>query len=383
MAEKHFYRFPTVDFFGKSMPGVLFTLFSISLLPARLITENEFIASMSLAVVVTGIFIVIVVGFTVGQGLNTATIVIQKSIYWIGLNVHRSLHFVGFPDYRFWTELILDGETDEKNPGDDESGEAETGGESTVVEQRTDGGPAEDSGERATNDERKDSTEDSAVRGDRTVAYTLYLRMKFWMWMRYLNFKTIFIPHRTAFENRLQRHMAEDKPEKYPNVELFRDRYEAMTDELGESAAPFPSEGETVYDVEVSEDLYPLVSSYLTQQGSTRSQRHKALYVFCRNTTNVLFLFAIAYAFMAIAPIFFQSLLTPGPDTYVATLLSTEFKKTVDIEIYHLSILLLVASVNFMYASGEYKRYYIEYMIADFNHAAPSDLEREERDQSD
>lgn len=380
MTEKHFYRFPTVDFFGKSMPGVLFTLFSISLLPARLITENEFITSMSLAVVVTGIFIVIVVGFTVGQGLNTATIVIQKSIYWFGLNVHRLLHFVGFPDYRFWTELILDREPDEKRPGDDELGETETGGESTVVERKTDGGAPEESTATVTDDDRSDSTENGSVRSDRSIAQKLYLRLKFWVWMRYLNFKTIFIPHRTAFENRLQRHMAENKPEQYPNVELFGDRYEAMADELGESTPPFPSEGETVYDVTVSDDLYPLVSSYLTQQGSTRSQRHKALYVFCRNTTNVLFLFAVAYAFLAIAPTFFQELLTPGPDTYIATLLSNVFEKAVDIEIYHLSVLLLVASVNFMYASGEYKRYYLEYMIADFNHAAPSRGEREQSD---
>lgn len=377
MADKHFYRFPTMDFFGKSMPGVLFTLFSISLLPAQLITENEFITSISLAVVITGIFTVIVVGFTVGQGLNTLTIVIQKLFYWFGLNVYRLLHLAGFQDYRYWTELKLNREMDQEQQNGKET---ETDGESTVAEREMGNETPEDGGKTVSYGEGTDSTENSVTQSEQTIARTLYLRTKFWIWMRYLNFKPIFIPHRTAFENRLQRHMAEERPEEYPNVELLRDRYNAMTAELGESAPPFPSEGKTVYDVEVSGDLYPLMSSYLTQQGITRSQRHKALYVFCRNTTNVLFLFALAYTFMALAPFFFNHLLTSGPDTYIATLVSVEFKDMINIKIHHLSLLLLAASVNFMYASGEYKRYYIEYMIADFNHAAPK---REKNGKSD
>lgn len=348
MPDEHFYRFPTVDFFGKSMPGVLFTLLSLSLLPYELVTSTEVPPSMTLAVVVTAIFVVLVVGFTVGQALNTVTIVIQKSIYWLGLNLYRFLDFVGIPDNRYWAELVLE---DTNNPDSNTS--------------------------RPTSKDVKDGTGDTILLVPldtvvwNQVKKKITQRTKFWLWKRYVNFKRVFVPHRKTFENRLKRHLARKKPENYPNVELFEDRYSALTAELDGRTPDFPTISETAQGVDIPEDLYTHVSSYLTYQGVSRSQRHKALYVFCRNTASVLFIFATIYAFMSVAHLFVGLLITKGPDTFIATVLHEKVRDTVALETWHLSGLLFGLMINFLYSTGEYKRYYIEYMIADFNHTAP------------
>lgn len=315
MIEKHFYRFPTVDFFGKTMPGVIFTLLSIPLLPFQVLENGNNAISESLPLVILFIFVVIVVGFAVGQGLNTVTVIFEKSVYRIGINMYRLAHFMGIPDYEFWEELELE------------------------------------------------SREDGPTHDEEDLKTIQYQRVKLWFWKRYINFKRIFLPHRQSFANRIQRHKADEKPEFYDDIELFESQYRAMAHELHGNPPPYPNDQETVDEVVVPDELYPIVSSYLTNQDIQRAQRYKSLYIFCRNVAVVSLFYTGIYGIAA-----FHSVISGGLPPIVS--------ESVQSDLFGISpvvpIVLLTTSLIFFYSTGEYKRYYIEYLIADFIHTSPS-----------
>lgn len=298
MPERHFYRFPSVDFFGKSMPGILFTLLAIPILPETLFSEIVgSIEQVTLALVVVGIFLIIVVGFSIGQGLNTVSIIFERIVYTVGLIISNKSQLE--VDYQRWGDRDQQDEVNSIN----------------------------------------------------------------WIRNQFESFKRIFVPHRILFNDWIRRHLADDHPSHQHKIALFRDTYEEYGGKLGRNLPKLPHSGESTTDIHIPNDIYILVSDYLTHKGVNRARRHKSLFVFCRNAAVTTGYFTFIYGLVlydvnnddfillnrendtVLAHLFADGLIDPG---------------------YPIIIVLATTSVIFLYGISIYKRLYVEYMIVDF-----------------
>jgi len=314
MVERHFYRFSSVDFFGKSMPGVLFTLFGVLFLPEPLYTSVvSFVDAVNLAVVVSAFFIIVVVGFTAGQGINIVAIILQRVLYTTGYLISEIARNRGFPDYEYWAEVKF-------------------------------------------TDSTKDGSGKSAI----------VLNFKYWIWNRYVNIKRGLVPHRIIFNDWIRRHISPNRPDgNEPKIETFIEKYDAHSSAVSNKtpSIPTPSPSQHINDIDVPEDVYLLVSDYVSHHGPVRSRRHKALFVFCRNTAIALALYTILVTVVAL-DVAFESfhLLTPEFDTVLANLIHNEILAPS----YVLPSVLFGSTFIFIYAIGIYKKMYLEYLIMDF-----------------
>lgn len=179
-----------------------------------------------------------------------------------------------------------------------------------------------------------------------------------WYLDRHRNFKRIFVPHRVAFEDWIKRHRAEQRRDQ-PKIDLFEEQYRKLLGDFHETGPTFPAHGSKPREVDVPEDTYLLVSDYLTHHGVNRARRHKAL--FCQNTAVAL----LFYAVVILDRRFRLSLLTPDPDTVLAHLIHQDVIHPA----WPLPVGLLLASLVFLYATGVYKEFYLEYLIVDFVHS--------------
>lgn len=111
------------------------------------------------------------------------------------------------------------------------------------------------------------------------------------------------------------------------------------------------------YGVETPEDMnqiYSVVVSTLAENNYDRAFRFQARYSFCRSMWMVLTLLAATYFYTTLTPpVFIPSELIYEP--YISRLL--------DSVIIYLSGSLLLISLVFAFASGSYKKYYIDYLI--------------------
>jgi hypothetical protein len=109
---------------------------------------------------------------------------------------------------------------------------------------------------------------------------------------------------------------------------------------------------------------YPVIASYLVSSGAEKFERFKARYMFSRSVAVTFFVFGLIYYFHM-----------PGisPDK----ILLYDFLSR-SITYHELSLVFLGGSGLFMYSSGEYKYYFVEYFASEF--IAQRNLDNQEKD---
>lgn len=93
MPVRFFSPFPSLDFFGKSIPGVILSVLLVSLLPVTVpkqTIESRTAIGFTTSEIVLLLLGVIVFGFVVGQGLHTTAVLIERAAFAVGRSATRS-----------------------------------------------------------------------------------------------------------------------------------------------------------------------------------------------------------------------------------------------------------------------------------------------------
>jgi len=319
MPERHFYRFPSVDFFGKSMPGLLFTLLAILLIPEPIFVQYVQNANKpGLAFVVTAIFVIIVVGFSVGQGLNTLSIIFKNATFRIAFTISK----------------ILDTQLNQA---------PKQVRNFTSIDYLT---------------KYKRYSEEP-----KNTLPQLFSRLRYWIWRQFMDIKRIFVPHRIVFNDWIRRHKVPKRTEDHqPKIDCLEKMFDKYTEDIDAPHLNFPDENEDISKISVSEDIYLLISDYITHQGVNRARRHKSLFIFCQNSAVTMLTFAVLYQFVIWDSRGVISILGPGNSTVLAMLIDEKIIVPPD----PLPVVLLIFGCVFLYASSIYQKFYVEYLIVDF-----------------
>lgn len=87
MPTRVFSPFPSLDFFGKSIPGVILSLLLVSLLPVRIPSQtiqNRTVVGFTTSEILLLLLGIVVFGFVVGQGLHTTAVLIERTAFYLG-----------------------------------------------------------------------------------------------------------------------------------------------------------------------------------------------------------------------------------------------------------------------------------------------------------
>jgi hypothetical protein len=299
-----FDRFPPVDFFGKSLPGILFLFLILSSLPPNIIEKvgGENIKVNGISGVLLIIFLLLVFGFTLGQVLNTISVVIEKGFYWMGRQLYVLYHTPdSTPDHEWFTQRLT--------------------------------GP---------------DTEKRIRRGTRL-----------WLWNRFIGFKLIFTPHRYLFYLRIKRNLNPEKPyDDKDIIEVFQKEFERVF-EQGPNIPNYDNlQKDDKRGGELTTEVYPLTMSKLDTKNINRARKFKAKYMFSRSIWVVLLGFAFVHTYFVLSSTS-SNILLFSIFPYNSVLIPA---------------LLLISAVAFMYASGEYKHYFVQYIFSDFIASASWDI---------
>lgn len=191
-----------------------------------------------------------------------------------------------------------------------------------------------------------------------------YSEVKPWLERRYWGIHDVFKSHRRLFENELGWHF--DLSERMENrrgldgSNILYDRFRKCCEaEFGIDVARFDRTASKSIQlngyVEIRQ-LYPMVTATLSSKGSGRANGFQARYSFCRGmwVTSLLLLFG--YLLVLFSPF------SPEVLMYEPLILQVLSKSELGILMWAM----LFLSIAFMDASGDYKKHYIEYLIADF-----------------
>lgn len=194
--------------------------------------------------------------------------------------------------------------------------------------------------------------------------YGKYSHVKPWLERRYWGIHDVFKSHRRLFENELGWYF--DISERMENKRgldsrnIIYDRFrECCEAEFGIDVARFDRTASRSIQlngyVEIRQ-LYPMVTATLSSKGSGRANGFQARYSFCRGMWVTFLLLLFAYLSVLFSP--FQ----PEVFTYEPLILQIFSGSELGILMWAM----LFLTIAFMDASGDYKKHYIEYLIADF-----------------
>lgn len=192
----------------------------------------------------------------------------------------------------------------------------------------------------------------------------LYKRYKWarpWLERRYWGLHDIFKSHRRLFENQLGWYFdLSESARGSDGTNIIYDRFrECCSTEFGIDIARFDktaSRGIELNGYIEIRQLYPMVTAVLSSRGSGRANGFQARYSFCRGMWVVLLLLLLAYLFVLFPVVPLE------PFLYEPLVLQALSAAELGIVMWTMFLL----SLAFMDASGDYKRYYIEYLISDF-----------------
>jgi len=310
------------DFFGKSIPGIVLFMGAISMLPKS--DVKPALAKPEGGVNLTAVFAVLLtlvfVGLVMGQAVHTLAVNVEKVLYWMG---HTT--------YNFYYQYIAD-----------------------KIHSRFEDGKAP----------RKLV---SLLRLDKFWAVT-----RWWWIRRYWGFHDIFKSHRRLFENSLGWHF--DKKVKKRNGDKENILYHGFIEAFDQNfqLGPYTSLGDFGIQTEEYEEfrqIYPLVASKVTESDRNRASGFQARYSFCRGMWVVLSLVLIGY------------LLAFGyfPIKLEYEAIIQGYSKGIG-SVPVLGVL-SISILAFLDAAGDYKRYYIEYVISEF-YAEYGQQEDEQEDEN-
>ena len=312
MANQLLELFGSYDLFGKAVPGAVLLLGILSLLPSTIFELPTISSSEALVNLAVFLAIVLLLGLMIGQAVHTFADNIEKIFRWVGQRVVHTLQYlrVRFPSVTFDLSIIQD---------DDDS---------------------ESLSERVIQSWRNNTLE--------------WCRKRFWGTYDSLT------SHRRLFAQSIKWNYGENEtrwPEGKKGIlyDRFCEQYQQIYDQDIRRQVP-----------EDIENIYPLLTSRLSIQGTNEHRKFQSIYSFCRSMWVVCFLLFIGYSYTIYADKLF------GVSNYVPEILMLIPESA------RLLLPLIAGTIMmiFMDASGTYKRHFIEYLIADF--ANTEDIDGEE-----
>lgn len=319
--------FGTYDFLGKSLPGMTLVIGVSALFPTEAIPLPEDV-SISFLLLLSALLIVGLIGTLLGEFVHSLADIFENIVGWFARRI-----------WRVWlalrNQLPINSDKEPSPP--------------LGIKMNQD---KRDVDENVNSDRR--IQEDNSIFQRVWSEFTVLIRSlmnQFQQWRSNQISKAahIFWSHRKVFSRKLDvigkddfRMDASlddaDFAEEYFIKEIVINRYNA-------------------YNTSDIDRVYQVVVSELTEADYNRAFRFQARYSFCRSMWLVLFSLAVAYLLTTVSPPgFIPNQLMTG-DSFVAGLDSVT--RTA------LGVALLIISVIFMFASGSYKKHYIEYLISE------------------
>jgi hypothetical protein len=179
-----------------------------------------------------------------------------------------------------------------------------------------------------------------------------------WVSRRYWGIKDSFKSHRRIFQDQLGRYFdpgedARNSDRDSISCEQFRDCCEV---ELGIDVEKFTGSRPTSIERDKYAEfrqLYPMVASVVDRSDATRAEGFQARYSFCRGMWVVLSLLIVGYTGVMYAPV------VPAALDYPPLVLQQLDRSEFGLVVWFLVVL----TILFVDASGDYKQNYIEYLI--------------------
>jgi|GEM_PF-6449391 len=296
------------DFFGKSIPGIILISGVVSLLPTQTL-ESMSVSSgdinfASLAILLATL---VFIGFVMGEAAHTLAVNVEKTLYWGGHSLWNFYHKHAASKVELWL-------------GNRREGLLGTIGQAL-----------------------------------RIGVFWRFCRP--WCRRRYWGIHDVFKNHRRLFENTLKWHFAKNITRRRGDEENIT--YHGLIDAFNNTFTTEPYDGLVDFRLQaeqhrVYQQIYPMVASEVTEDEGSRAGVFQSRYSFCRGMWVVLLILAIAYAY-----VFY----TNGVTLFHGQLLIEELDWRTR---SYLLLILGISSLSFMDAAGNYKRYYVEYLISEF-----------------
>lgn len=292
------------DIFGKSLPGAVFFLGVISLLPAQLVQNSggtvggfgSLVPESLLPLVV----IALALGLVFGEAVHTLAINSERFVAWIGNQAQKSAEPLRetfpegitllSPDYTQLTET-----------------------------------------------------------GSRLYGQLSAVRR--WTADRYYGTRDAFISHRRLFAQECISNYNDKRGRRLPNdtkhiYNRFEDRFNEFFDQ------DLPKEG-----VRELVEIYPLVTAVVTRSGGQQYRRFQSIYSFCRSMWVTLVLIAAAQTLL---------LINTPVELYSDNTLGAQIFTSIGVQPIWLPVTLTAIAIFFINATGNYKRHFVEYLVAEF-----------------
>ena len=300
------------DLFGKSLPGAIFALGLVSLLPRDRV---PFVGGSDITLInIAALFLLLLIaGLTIGQGIHTLADNIEKSFLWVAKRIRRTFNLIRL--YSDRPELL------------------------NISTLRSDYDPEGPDG-----------------RGSlwRRLCSNWRNGLVEWVRCRYWGMYDSLIGHRYLFFKYLEWNFSPEN----------EDRWE--TESKGVGFESFAKAFESVYKTDLRKkpeeimSAYPLVTSRLENSGIAQFRHFQALYSFCRSMWVVSFIFAVFYTVFLVDVAQIPDLFQHHP--VVFSLMPPRFYNFVPLGA-------AFSALVFFDASGTYKRHYVEYLISAYSTA--------------
>jgi len=315
MSERFLQSLNTYEIFGKSLPGAVFLVGVVSIMPAQSVDAD---ISPTFANLAALSIVLLLAGLAIGQGVHTLADNMEKVIHWIARRIRRFVNYL-----RVKTKRQI---------------EFDSIRITNVIEQ------------------------DALL--ELRIIKGLWNNSMEWFRKRFWGAYDSLVGHRRLLGKSIQWNFSEEEPgeeERWPKgsrgelYELFAEAYENEFGHHIEQKSPPEIERQ-----------YPLITSSIPSSNKEYRQ-FQSIYSFCRSMWVVFFLLSIGYIFLIL-----------GPEMYIPIIgfeftLPEFFSGTpIIVDIVHkeaqvlLPFFTMFATIVFFDAAGTYKRYYVEYLMADF-----------------
>lgn len=310
------------DFFGKAVPGAALLFGMWLLLPEQILPIASGDSGMTLFNLLALIVVFFILGLMIGQGVHTFADNIEKVFHWLLNRVVDFVQILEIKDIELGFDRLLPSYSPRQV--------------STL--------------KRFGYDWHKGTVE--------------WIRDRFWGAFDSL------VDHRFLFAMWFEWNYARAQ------IGMFPGRWEP--EEKKYLMDPFAETYEDIFGQDIRQitgrdldQVYVLVTSYLSQQGSRGHRQFQSIYSFCRSMWVVSFTLTVLYSLAIFQPFGDLDILANHPR--IVDMLPKEV-------VLFIPLVLFLNGVLFLDASGTYKRHFIEYILASF--ASIRDKEDEDPNQS-
>lgn len=319
--------FGSYDLFAKAIPGTVFLLGFLSLLPSKPFKISTSPSATLVAIIIASIF---VLGFVFGQALHSVAVRVEAFVYWVTKSYYNTLNAL---------QNII--KNVRENRGNTETADKNSDGESF--------------------------TKFDALRlaillstlvfvviiSDRKIFLIIcYLsgiiyglvspREKFQSWL-----SDVLNPHRRLLERKVQSEIQSNSK----NNLIYE--FENVYKEIFERESPFIDEGNF-------EETYILVMSHLKYAGIGRARQFQATFSFCRSMWVTFLFYSFIYIFIS-SSIFIENISSLYPYRPIV------FKILGGGDmIMFIGVFLFLSVFPFMEGERQYKSLFNKYVLADF-----------------